>query len=253
MTGTLSVRFRQGTPIRLSEGILFATYATLRTDERGAPIAQFDEETTFDAGIRVDGLTVMMFLLVTFVSLMVHIYSTEYMHDDKRYTIFFAMLSLFTGSMLFMLIANNLMQLFVGWELVGVCSYFLIGHYWEEKENSSAAIKAFITTRIGDVGFLFGIFDLVRDRDTYEPMAPYNGTSDEMAALGKFFHEAVTVDPVNARLYLTEDRPDGRFYRFVPTTYGDLSSGQLQAAKVDGTNVTWVNVASTECSSTVCQ
>jgi NADH-quinone oxidoreductase subunit L len=80
------------------------------------------------------------------------------MHDDKRYTWFFAALSLFTSSMLFLVIANNLLQMLVGWEGVGICSYFLIGHYWENKEFSSAAIKAFITTRIGDVGFLFGIF-----------------------------------------------------------------------------------------------
>ena len=111
-------------------------------------------------GMNYDFLTGVMFVVVTLVSLLVHIYSTGYMHDDERYTIFFAFLSLFTGSMLFMVIANNLMQLFVGWELVGVCSYFLIGHYWEEKENSSAAIKAFITNRVGDMAFLFGIFVL---------------------------------------------------------------------------------------------
>jgi NADH-quinone oxidoreductase subunit L len=100
----------------------------------------------------------VMFIVVTSVSLLVHIYSTGYMHDDSRYTWFFAALGLFTSSMLFLVIANNLLQMLVGWEGVGVCSYFLIGHYWEEKEYSSAAIKAFITTRIGDVGFLFGIF-----------------------------------------------------------------------------------------------
>jgi NADH-quinone oxidoreductase subunit L len=111
-------------------------------------------------GMNYDFLTGVMFVVVTVISLLVHIYSTGYMHDDKRYTMFFAFLSLFTGSMLFMCIANDLMELFVGWELVGVCSYFLIGHYWEEHEYSSAAIKAFITNRVGDVGFLFGIFVL---------------------------------------------------------------------------------------------
>ncbi|HEX2049787.1 MAG TPA: NADH-quinone oxidoreductase subunit L [Actinomycetota bacterium] len=113
-------------------------------------------ELTF--GMNYDFLTAVMFVVVTTVSLLVHVYSTGYMHDDARYTWFYAALSLFTASMLFMVIADNLVQLFVGWEGVGVCSYFLIGHYWEEKENSSAAIKAFITTRVGDVGFLFGIF-----------------------------------------------------------------------------------------------
>jgi len=111
-------------------------------------------------GMNFDFLTAVMFVVVCTISLLVQIYSTEYMHDDKRYTIFYAMLSLFTGSMLLMVIANNLIQLFVGWELVGICSYFLIGHYWEEKENSSAAIKAVITNRIGDISMMFGIFAL---------------------------------------------------------------------------------------------
>jgi NADH-quinone oxidoreductase subunit L len=115
-------------------------------------------EVTF--GMHYDFLAGMMFIVVTFISLMVHVYSTGYMHDDVRYTWFFSALSLFTASMLLLVIADNLILLLVGWEGVGVCSYFLIGHYWEEKENSSAAIKAFITTRIGDVGVLFGIFGL---------------------------------------------------------------------------------------------
>ena len=117
-------------------------------------------DTHITAGIHVDGLTVMMFLVVTIVSLMVHIYSTGYMHGDARYTFFFAALSLFTASMLAMVIADNLLQLMIGWELVGLCSFMLIGHWWEEKPNSDAAIKAFITTRTGDVGLLLGIITL---------------------------------------------------------------------------------------------
>ena len=111
-------------------------------------------------GMNYDFLCGIMFVVVTSISLLVQVYSTGYMHDDKRYTWFYAALSLFTSSMLFLVIANNLLQMLVGWEGVGVCSYFLIGHYWEEKENSSAAIKAFITTRVGDIGFMFGIFVL---------------------------------------------------------------------------------------------
>lgn len=118
------------------------------------------ESLSVEFGMNYDFLTGIMFIVVTLVSLLVHIYSTGYMHDDERYTIFFAFLSLFSGSMLFMVIANNLIQLFVGWELVGICSYFLIGHWWEEKDNSSAAIKAVITNRVGDVAMLFGIFAL---------------------------------------------------------------------------------------------
>ncbi|HVF54309.1 MAG TPA: NADH-quinone oxidoreductase subunit L [Actinomycetota bacterium] len=113
-----------------------------------------------ELGMNYDFLCGIMFIVVTTISLLVQVYSTGYMHDDKRYTWFFAVLSLFTSSMLFLVIANNLLQLLVGWEGVGVCSYFLIGHYWEEKENSSAAMKAFITTRIGDIGMMFGIFVL---------------------------------------------------------------------------------------------
>src|SRR5918999_2907599 len=121
---------------------------------------EFEGVFELEFGMKIDFLTAVMFVVVCTISLLVQIYSIGYMHDDSRYTWFYAVLSLFTASMLFLVIANNLMQMFVGWEGVGICSYFLIGHYWEEKENSSAAIKAFITTRIGDVGLLFGIFAL---------------------------------------------------------------------------------------------
>ena len=114
-----------------------------------------------ELGQLVDGLTAVMLVVVTAVSLCVHVYSVGYMHGDQRYTWFFVVLSMFTGAMLDVVIANNLFQLLVGWEVMGVCSYLLIGHWWEEHVNSSSAIKAFITTRIGDVPFMFGIFVLV--------------------------------------------------------------------------------------------
>jgi NADH-quinone oxidoreductase subunit L len=121
----------------------------------------FEMETfRLEIGMNVDGLAAMMFVVVTTVSLLVHIYSVGYMKEEPRFTWYFAALSLFTGSMLNLVIANNLFQLLVGWELVGICSYLLIGHFWEEKTNSDAAIKAFITTRTGDVPFVFGIFVL---------------------------------------------------------------------------------------------
>jgi NADH-quinone oxidoreductase subunit L len=115
---------------------------------------------TFQLSQSVDGLTAVMFVVVTLVSLCVQIYSTAYMHGDVRYTWYFASLSLFTGSMLNLVIADDLLQLLIGWELVGICSYLLVGHWWEEKENSDAGIKAFITTKTGDIPFLFGIFVL---------------------------------------------------------------------------------------------
>ena len=111
-------------------------------------------------GQNVDGLAAVMFVVICLVSLCSQVYSTAYMKGDRRYTIYYAWLSLFTASMLNLVIADNLFQLLVGWELVGICSYLLIGHWWEEKENSDAAIKAFITTKSGDVPFLFGIFVL---------------------------------------------------------------------------------------------
>jgi NADH-quinone oxidoreductase subunit L len=114
----------------------------------------------FKAGIHIDGLAVMMLVVVTFISLMVHIYSTGYMHQDRRYTYFFAALSLFTAAMLLLVVSDNTLQLMIGWELVGLCSFMLIGHWWEEGVNSSAAIKAFITTRTGDIGLMLGIITL---------------------------------------------------------------------------------------------
>jgi len=111
----------------------------------------------FGVGIRMDGLAVMMLFVVTLISLLVHIYSTAYMHDDVRFTHYYAMLSLFTAAMLLLVISDNTLQLLVGWEGVGLCSFALIGHWWEEKENSAAALKAFFTTRTGDIGLMIGI------------------------------------------------------------------------------------------------
>jgi len=112
-------------------------------------------------GFFIDGLTGVMLLVVTSISLMVHIYSLGYMHGDTRYTWFYFVLSTFTGAMLVVVLASNLFELLVGWEIMGVCSYLLIGHWYEDHANSSAAIKAFLTTRVGDVPFMFGIFALV--------------------------------------------------------------------------------------------
>jgi len=93
-------------------------------------------------GVFVDGLTAVMLVVVTSVSLCVHVYSIGYMHGDQRFTWFYVVLSLFTAAMLNVVIANDLFQLLVGWEIMGVCSYLLIGHWWEEHVNSSSAIKA---------------------------------------------------------------------------------------------------------------
>lgn len=112
---------------------------------------------TFTVGTMVDGLTVALLVVVTLISSLVHIYSTDYVAGDRRYTHFFAFLSLFTAAMLFFVLSENTLQMIVGWELVGVCSFSLIGHWWEEKENSNAALKAFLTNRVGDMGLLIGM------------------------------------------------------------------------------------------------
>ncbi|MFQ5947369.1 MAG: NADH-quinone oxidoreductase subunit L [Acidimicrobiia bacterium] len=113
-----------------------------------------------EAGWVVDGLSTMMFVVVGVVAFAVHVYSLGYMRGEPRFTFYYAALSLFTGSMLLLTVAPNLLQMLVGWELVGLCSYLLIGHWWEEKENSDAAVKAFITTKSADVGFVIGVLVL---------------------------------------------------------------------------------------------
>ncbi|MFP5331169.1 MAG: NADH-quinone oxidoreductase subunit L [Acidimicrobiia bacterium] len=110
----------------------------------------------FELGWVVDGLSIMMYFVVAFVGLLVFIYAVGYMHGDVRVTWFFASLCLFAGSMLILVGAPNLIQLIVGWEGVGLASYLLIGHYWEQKENSSAAMKAFYTNKVADVGLILG-------------------------------------------------------------------------------------------------
>jgi NADH-quinone oxidoreductase subunit L len=109
------------------------------------------------AGIQIDGLAVMMMFVVSIISLLVHVYSLEYMRGDRRYTYFYAALSLFTASMLLLVVSDNTLQLLVGWELVGVCSFMLIGHWWEEQQNSNAALKAMLTTRTADIGLITGV------------------------------------------------------------------------------------------------
>ena len=110
-----------------------------------------------DFGLRLDGLSLMMLLIVTGVGGAIHVYSMGYMHDDPGYSRFFASLSLFTFSMLGIVLANNFLQLFIFWELVGVSSYLLIGFWFEKPSAGDAAKKAFITNRLGDFGFLFGM------------------------------------------------------------------------------------------------
>ncbi len=111
----------------------------------------------FEVGFLVDRLTTLMLLVVTFVSLMVHIYTVGYMHDDPGYQRFFSYIALFTFSMLMLVMSNNFMQLFFGWEAVGLVSYLLIGFWYQRESAIYANLKAFLVNRVGDFGFVLGI------------------------------------------------------------------------------------------------
>jgi len=112
---------------------------------------------TFEVGFLIDKLSALMMLVVTFVSLMVHIYTIGYMKDDPGYQRFFSYISLFTFSMLMLVMSNNFMQLFFGWEAVGLVSYLLIGFWYKKETAIYANLKAFIVNRVGDFGFILGI------------------------------------------------------------------------------------------------
>jgi len=114
-----------------------------------------------EVGFLVDRLTALMMTVVTFVSLMVHIYTIGYMHDDPGYQRFFSYISLFTFSMLMLVMSNNFLQLFFGWEAVGVVSYLLIGFWYTRPTAIIANMKAFLVNRVGDFGFLLGIATIV--------------------------------------------------------------------------------------------
>ncbi|MFA5147719.1 MAG: NADH-quinone oxidoreductase subunit L [Candidatus Omnitrophota bacterium] len=111
-----------------------------------------------DFGVIIDPLSCMMLLVVTVVGTLIQVYSIGYMHDDKRYSRFFAYMSLFMGSMLGLLLSDNFVMLYIFWEGVGLCSYLLISFWFERPAAARAGMKAFVTTRIGDTGLLIGIF-----------------------------------------------------------------------------------------------
>ncbi len=110
-----------------------------------------------EIGFLIDGLTAMMMTVVSFVSLMVHVYTIGYMADDPGYQRFFSYISLFTFSMLMLVMSNNFLQLFFGWEAVGLVSYLLIGFWYTRPTAIFASLKAFIVNRVGDFGFILGI------------------------------------------------------------------------------------------------
>src|SRR4051794_21984853 len=143
-------------------------------------------------GTHVDGFTVAMLFVVSFISLLVHVYSTSYMEGDRRYTHFFAALSLFTASMLLMVTAPTTLQILLGWEGMGLCSFMLIGHWWEDKANSDAALKAFFTTRTGDIGLLVGLCTLYFANDQSFDIAQLN----ERALAGDLHHSFLVLGAI---------------------------------------------------------
>jgi NADH-quinone oxidoreductase subunit L len=123
---------------------------------------------SFEVGFLIDRLTALMMVVVTFVSLAVHVYTIGYMHDDPGYQRFFSYISLFTFSMLMLVMSNNFLQLFFGWEAVGVVSYLLIGFWYTRPTAIFANMKAFLVNRVGDFGFLLGIAALATATGTLD-------------------------------------------------------------------------------------
>src|SRR5207249_10969980 len=129
---------------------------------------QFSPSLAIDMGIILDPISVMMIVVVSFVSLMVHIYSLGYMKGEERFGTYYSFLSLFTFSMLGLVIASNIFQIYIFWELVGISSYLLIGFYYDRPSAVAASKKAFIVTRFADLGFLIGILILGFQADTLD-------------------------------------------------------------------------------------
>ena len=129
-------------------------------------------------------LSLVMIFVITFVGFLIHLYSAEFMQDDEGYSRFFAYMNLFVGSMLTLVLADNLLLLYLGWEGVGLCSYLLIGFWYKDPANGAAARKAFIVTRIGDTVMAIGLFLLVHQpRNAQHPGSDaarpqLNGPSD---------------------------------------------------------------------------
>ncbi|MBF6045057.1 NADH-quinone oxidoreductase subunit L [Streptomyces sp. NRRL B-1677] len=120
-----------------------------------------------DLALHLDGFAVLVALLVGVVATCVQLYSTAYLRDDPRYPSYAALVSLFTAAMLLVVYSGDLMVLLVGWEIMGICSYFLVGHYWETEAARTASLKAFLVTKLGDVPFLIGILALAADAGTF--------------------------------------------------------------------------------------
>ncbi|RII22230.1 NADH-quinone oxidoreductase subunit L [Streptomyces sp. YIM 130001] len=157
--------------------LAFAVLAAVRQGG-GEPITAATELTptglvlptgpvSVELALNLDGFAALAAVLVALVASCVQIYSTGYLRDDPRYPSYAALVSLFTAAMLLVVYTGDLMVLLVGWEIMGICSYFLVGHYWETPEARAASLKAFLVTKLGDVPFLFGLFALAVDAGSF--------------------------------------------------------------------------------------
>jgi len=142
--------------------LLFYDLLQLPADQRLIEISLFKwiaaAGLSTEFGMQIDPLSIVMILVVTGVSFIIHIYAIGYMHGDRGFARFFIYLNLFVSAMLILVTANNFLMMFVGWEGVGLCSYLLIGFWYEDDYNAYAGRKAFVVNRIGDFGFLLAIF-----------------------------------------------------------------------------------------------
>ncbi|MFT2015685.1 NADH-quinone oxidoreductase subunit L [Streptomyces sp. 796.1] len=151
--------------------------ATKLTDTGSIPI---------DLAFHIDGFAALVAVLVGTVATCVQAYSTGYLREDPRYPSYAALVSLFTSAMLLVVYSDDLIVLLVGWEVMGICSYFLVGHYWETAAARSASLKAFLVTKLGDVPFLIGIFALATDAGTFRISEIYTGLTAGAGEAGGF-------------------------------------------------------------------
>jgi len=157
------------------------------------------DHVKFTVGLLIDHLTVYMMVIVTFVSLMVHIYSVGYMAEDPGYQRFFSYISGFTFAMLALVMANNFLVLFFGWEGVGLVSYLLIGFWFKKESANYAALKAFIANRFGDMGFILGLaaillfFGTLDYQQVFNQMPAFYLTHTQVHLFGKVYWDAITV------------------------------------------------------------
>src|SRR6476659_8613847 len=155
---------QSATILGVAASFVLSTWVLWQLVGQGAPPFNENVYTWFQVGglhahvgFMIDKLTAMMMVVVTFVSLLVHIYTIGYMAEDPGYQRFFSYISLFTFSMLMLVMSNNFLQLFFGWEAVGLVSYLLIGFWFKKPTAVFANLKAFLVNRVGDFGFLLGI------------------------------------------------------------------------------------------------